>query len=84
MTAAARTAAATTVISTGCPAPIPKLAPVLRTSRTEIRPPREPRGAAATARALLIWSAASTSAATQMAAQRMRGDRTAGASIQPR
>jgi hypothetical protein len=80
MTAAARTAAATAVISTGYPVPIPKLAPVLRTIPAETRPPREPDGAAATARALLTWSAASTATVMQMTAQRMRGDRTAGGS----
>lgn len=55
----------------------------LRTSRTDTRPPREPP-AAARARALLIWSAASTSTVIQTAARPIRGDRTAGTSIPPR
>jgi hypothetical protein len=47
----------------GCPAPMPKLAPVFRTTRTETSLPPPP-GRAASTSDLLSWSAARTSAAT--------------------
>jgi hypothetical protein len=75
-------ASVTSSMTSGCPAPRPKLAPVFRTSRTEIGPFPGP-GWAASIRGLLTWSAASTATAIPHPASCTPTDRNAGTRTPP-